>query len=191
MILIGETKLGAKKRIEIDSLGSIEVPASAYYGAQTQRAVENYPISGHKAHAELIDSFLWIKWAAAKANSELGLLSKKIANAIVKASEIILDGKHRDQFVIDIYQAGAGTSLHMNVNETLSGIATEILGGKKGDRSMIHPNDHVNMAQSTNDVMPTAIKLSAMKLIPDLITALTKMEKSLRKKGKLFRVLCS
>jgi len=147
-------------RIEEDSLGQVKVPAGAYYGAQTQRAVGNFPISGIHTYPEFMRAYVFIKKAAARTNEELGLLDSAKAEAIVKAADEALIGRFDDQFVVDVYQAGAGTSFNMNVNEVLANRANEILGGKRGDYSIVHPNDHVNMAQSTNDTYPTAMRLS-------------------------------
>ncbi|HEU4765467.1 MAG TPA: lyase family protein, partial [Candidatus Eisenbacteria bacterium] len=139
-------------RTERDSLGSLEVPANAYYGVQTARAVANFPISGERLHPEMVRAVTRIKIAAARANAELGVLDAKKADAIVRAGDEILAGMHDDQFVVDAYQAGAGTSFHMNVNEVIANRAAELLGGERGDTKLVSPNDHVNMAQSTNDV---------------------------------------
>src|SRR5262245_29066517 len=153
-----------KTRTERDSLGPLEVPADAYYGVQTARAVANFPISGERLHVEMVRAVTRIKIAAARANAELGVLDAKKADAIVAAGEEILAGKHDNQFVVDAYQAGAGTSFHMNVNEVIANRACEILGGSKGEHALVHPNDHVNIAQSTNDVIPTAIRVAAYTL---------------------------
>lgn len=149
-------------RTERDSLGEHPVPADAYYGIQTARALENFPISGLRAHRELIDATLLIKKAAALTNASLGRLDGAVADAIVKAADEILDGRLRDQFVVDVYQAGAGTSHNMNVNEVLANRAAEHLGGTRGDYVAVHPNDHVNMGQSTNDVFPSATRLALL-----------------------------
>ena len=142
-------------RIEKDSLGTKEIPANVYYGIQTARAVENYPISGMRAHPTLIRAFGMVKEAAAQANRELGLIDEKIANAIIQAAKEVQQGNWSDQFVVDVFQAGAGVSFHMNTNEVIANRAVEILGGSLGDYSKVHPNDHVNYGQSTNDVFPT------------------------------------
>ena len=141
-------------RTEKDSLGEKKVPADAYYGIQTQRAVENYPISGYRAHPILIRAMGMIKKAAALANRELKLVEEKRAGAIIQAAEDVMAGKLNDQFVVDVYQAGAGVSFHMNTNEVIANRAIEILGGKRGEYEVVHPNDHVNFGQSTNDVIP-------------------------------------
>lgn len=149
-------------RIEKDSMGSKEIPADVYYGIQTLRATENFPISGIKPLATYVDACILIKKAAAIANGELGCIDRDISEAIVQAADEILSGKLRDQFVVDVYQAGAGTSHHMNVNEVLANRALEILGDTKGNYQRVSPNDHVNYGQSTNDVIPTAIRVGAL-----------------------------
>lgn len=151
-----------KFRIERDSMGELSIPNSAYYGIQTLRAIENFPISGIKPLPTYIDACITIKKATALANSELGCIPQDIAQAIVQAADEVLSGKMRDQFVIDIYQAGAGTSHHMNINEVLSNRALEILGEVKGNYQRVSPNDHVNYGQSTNDVIPTAIRIGGL-----------------------------
>jgi aspartate ammonia-lyase len=151
-----------KYRIEKDSLGEKKVPADVYYGIQTQRAVENYPISGYRAHPKLICAIGMIKKAAALANRELELVDEQRAGAIAQAADEVITGKLNDQFVVDVYQAGAGVSFHMNTNEVVCNRAIEILGGKRGDYSVVHPNDHVNFGQSTNDVFPTAMRLAGL-----------------------------
>src|SRR4029077_9735509 len=143
-------------RIERDPLGELDVPADAYYGVQTARAVENFPISGLRAPDDLIVATILIKKAAAETNAALGRLEPDIAAAIRAAADEILAGGLRDQFVVDVYQAGAGTSHNMNANEVLANRAGEILGEPRGTYKRVHPNDHVNMGQSTNDVYPTA-----------------------------------
>ncbi len=152
-------------RIEKDSLGPRKVPAGAYWGAQTSRALENFPISGLTPHRRFVDAFLYLKKAAALANLEAKALEERRARAIVKACDEILGGKLRDQFVVDVFQTGAGTGFHMNVNEVLANRAGELLGGKLGRYDRVHPNDHVNMGQSTNDVFPTAMRLAGLLLI--------------------------
>jgi aspartate ammonia-lyase len=149
-------------RTERDPLGEIEVPADAYYGVQTMRAVENFRISGLRAPADLVTATILIKKAAAEANAALGRLDPEIARAIIAAADEILAGKLRDQFVVDVYQAGAGTSHNMNANEVLANRAAEILGEPRGTYKKVHPNDHVNMGQSTNDVFPAATRLALL-----------------------------
>src|SRR3990170_8119574 len=175
-----------KFRIEKDSLGEKNVPAEVYYGIQTQRAVENYPISGYRAHPKLIKAMGLIKKAAALANQELGLLDEKRAAAIVQASEEVMAGKLNDQFVVDVYQAGAGVSFHMNTNEVVANRAIEILGGRRGDYAVCHPNDHVNCGQSTNDVIPTAMRLASILLMEDLVPEMERLHDALAAKGKEF-----
>jgi fumarate hydratase class II len=175
-----------KTRVEKDSLGEKNIPAEAYYGVQTQRAVENFPISGLKPKPSYVEATVHIKKAAAIVNKNLRLLDAKKANAIVQAANEILHGKLHEWFVVDVYQAGAGTSHNMNVNEVIANRAIEILGGEKGDYSIVHPNDHVNMAQSTNDVCPTAIRIASLMEIQKLLPVLVDLEKEFLKKGKQF-----
>src|SRR5216110_1888820 len=149
-------------RLERDPLGELKVPAGAYYGIQTVRAVENFPISGLRAPADLITATILVKKAAAEANASLGRLKPDVAAAIVRAADEILAGDLRDQFVVDVYQAGAGTSHNMNANEVLANRAAELLGEPRGTYRRVHPNDHVNMGQSTNDVFPTATRIALL-----------------------------
>jgi fumarate hydratase class II len=151
----------AETRIERDSMGEMLVPANAYYGAQTARAVENFPISGLRFSRAFIAALGTIKAACARVNMELGLLERKIGDAIVRAAEEVAAGKLDDEFPIDIFQTGSGTSTNMNANEVIANRALELLGAKRGDKSVVHPNDHVNMGQSTNDVFPTAVHVAA------------------------------
>jgi len=162
----------AAVRVERDTMGEMTVPASALYGAQTARALDNFPISGLRPHPAFVDATVRIKLAAARVNSRLKLLPADKARAIERAAQEVLAGGWRDQFVVDPYQAGAGTSHHMNVNEVLANRACELTGGRRGDRALVDPNDHVNMAQSTNDVVPTAIRLAALELTPPAVEAL-------------------
>lgn len=173
-----------KKRIEKDSLGTVKIPFEAYYGSTTQRALQNFKISGIFSPFIFLQSLGIVKLAAIKSNSELGLIEKKKALAIEKAAQEFIEGKFNDQFNIDIFQAGAGTSYNMNANEIIANRANEILGGKKGDYSLVHPNNHVNMAQSTNDVIPAAIRIAALLLIPKLKKEICLLEKSIEKKVK-------
>jgi aspartate ammonia-lyase len=173
-------------RMESDSIGTRQVPVDAYYGVQTLRASENFNITGHRMHKEFIKSLAQIKKAAAIANTKAGLLNKKIGDAVIKACDEIIQGNLHDQFIIDPIQGGAGTSANMNANEVIANRAIEILGGQKGDYSIVHPNDHVNMGQSTNDVFPTAGKITALKLFPKAIEQLTILNKSLEEKAKEF-----
>lgn len=173
-------------RIEKDSLGERRIPQEAYYGVQTHRAIENFPISGLRPKAVYVDATVQIKKAAARVNHALGLLDAKKSDAIVQASDEILSGKLREWFVVDVYQAGAGTSHNMNTNEVIANRAIELLGGTKGDYSIIHPNDHVNMAQSTNDVCPTAIRIAALMMVRELVPVLENLHEALTKKAKEF-----
>ena len=185
------TAAGASRptRIEKDSLGPLEVPADALYGVQTARAVANFPISGERLHREMIRAVARIKIAAARANSELGVLDKTKADAIVKAAEEVAAGKHDAHFVVDAYQAGAGTSFHMNVNEVVANRACEILGGQRGDAKLVSPNDHVNNSQSTNDVIPTAIRLAAYELSGPVIEEMAALARSFEGRAAAFRTV--
>ncbi len=176
----------ADVRIEHDSLGEKAVPASAYYSVQTQRAVENYPISGLHAHPALIKATMYVKKAAALANRDTGRLSPQIADAIARAADEILAGKLHDQFVVDIYQAGAGTSHNMNANEVLANRAIELLGGKRGEYAKVHPNDHVNMAQSTNDTFPTSMRIATLLMIEETLPAMAELAAAFEAKGREF-----
>lgn len=162
-------------RIEKDSLGEFKVPADAWYGIQTARAVENFPISGRGPDADFIRAHVLIKLAAARANCQPGWLDRERRDAIVAACERILAGEFLDQFVVDRFQAGAGTSHNMNTNEVIANLANVALGGKKGEYKPIHPNDHVNMGQSTNDTIPTAIRLACLAKLPRLTAAVEAM----------------
>src|ERR1700704_118261 len=158
-------------RTERDPLGELDVPADAYYGVQTARAVENFPISGLRAPDDLIAATILIKKDAAETNAALGRLDADVAAAIRAAADEILAGALRDQFVVDVYQAGAGTSHNMNANEVLANRASEILGEPRGTYTRVHPNDHVNMGQSTNDVYPTATRLALLLGAAALVSA--------------------
>lgn len=173
-------------RIERDSLGEMEVPEDAYYGAQTARAVRNFPISGLRPHPTYVWATVIIKKCAARANRATGRLDARSADAIEAAADEVLAGALADQFVVDPFQAGAGTSHNMNVNEVLANRALEILGHRRGEFSALHPNDQVNMAQSTNDVIPTAIRLAALELLDPLLEELEALEKCLQAKAKEF-----
>jgi aspartate ammonia-lyase len=173
-------------RIERDPLGEKAVPASALYGIQTLRAAENFPISGLRPLPAFVDAVVWIKRSAALTHKETGRLEARLADAIVRAADEVLTGQHRDQFIVDVYQAGAGTSHNMNVNEVLANRANEILGGKRGAYTPVHPNDHVNMAQSTNDVIPTAMRLATLATLPSVLLALEQLARSLHAKGVAF-----
>lgn len=173
-------------RTEKDSLGSIQVPKDAYYGPETARAVDNFRISGMRPLPEFIRATVLVKKAAAEANLSLGLLDERVGKAIVSAADEILKGKLTDQFVVDVFQAGAGTSHNMNANEVIANRAVEILGGRKGDYKTVSPHDHVNMGQSTNDTFPTFIRVAAALLARPLEQALDDLRKALENKAKEF-----
>ncbi|HXZ79777.1 MAG TPA: aspartate ammonia-lyase [Terriglobales bacterium] len=173
-------------RPEKDSLGTKEIPADVYYGIQTARAVENYPISLLRAHPTLIRALGMIKQAAAEANKELGLIDAKVADAVIKAAREVQEGKWNEQFVVDIYQAGAGVSFHMNSNEVIANRAEEILGGRLGEYKNVHPNDHVNYGQSTNDVFPTGMRLGALLELEKLYPVLDNLAAAFDRKAKEF-----
>lgn len=175
-----------KARLEKDSLGQHEVPFDKYYGIQTQRAVENYPISGYHASTRLIRAMGMVKKAAAASNLELKLIDARRARAIMRACDEVIAGKWDDQFVVDVYQAGAGVSFHMNANEVIANRAIEMLGGKRGEYALCHPNDHVNCSQSTNDVFPTAMRLAGILSFDETLKALRGLEQSFARKGKSF-----
>ena len=178
-------RMSNKTRIEHDSLGEVAVPAEAMYGVQTQRGVENWPISGLKEPEVFIRAFVRIKRAAAVVNHALGMFEKEKADAVVKAcDEVLVNGKYLDQFVIDVFQAGAGTSFNMNVNEVIANLAAKTAGKPLGEYKFVHPNDDVNRAQSTNDSFPTAIKLSVLEEHPALVKVLKETVETFRKKGK-------
>ena len=173
-------------RTERDPLGELNVPEAAYYGVQTARALENFPISGLRAPADLVTATILVKKAAAEANAALGRLEPALARAIVSACDEILEGRLRDQFVVDVYQAGAGTSHNMNANEVLANRAAEILGEPRGSYKRVHPNDHVNMSQSTNDVFPTATRVALLIGAGPLVTAARELAASLGRKADEF-----
>ena len=171
-------------RKEIDPLGERAIPKDAYFGIQTLRATENFPVSGLKAPVQMIEAYVLIKKAAALANMKVGWLDQKIGAAIVTACEEVFSGALIDQFVVDVFQAGAGTSFNMNTNEVLANRALEILGKEKGDYKTVSPNDHVNMAQSTNDTYPTALHLSVLMALPSLLLALDDLAEAFRALAK-------
>ncbi|RIL10043.1 MAG: aspartate ammonia-lyase [Proteobacteria bacterium] len=174
-------------RIEKDSMGEMEVPDTALYGATTQRAVLNFPISNLRFSRRYITALGLLKVSAAKANLSLGLIPQSIADGIIRAGSEVVDGTLYDQFVLDIFQTGSGTSTNMNANEVIANRAIELLGGRRGDKSLVHPNDHVNMCQSSNDVIPSAIHVAAQQgLDQALLPALSKLEKSLSAKAREF-----
>ena len=173
-------------RTEKDSLGAREVPAEVYWGIQTLRAIENFPVSGLREPGWLIDAYMYIKKAAALTHLELGVLDEERARAIAQACDDVLSGKLRDQFVVDVFQAGAGVSFHMNVNEVVTNRALEILGEPRGSYGRIHPNDHVNMSQSTNDTFPTAMHLSVLLAWRDFEPVLEALADAFHAKGDEF-----
>jgi aspartate ammonia-lyase len=173
-------------RTERDPLGERQVPTDAYYGIQTVRAVENFPISGLRPSPDFVTATILVKKAAAEANARLGRLPREIADAIIAAADEILGGALRDQFVVDVYQAGAGTSHNMNANEVLANRAAERLGGTRGTYDRVHPNDHVNMGQSTNDVFPTATRLAVSLVTPGLIDATRALAEGFERKADAF-----
>ena len=173
-------------RIEKDPLGEKAVPAEALYGIQTLRAAENYPISGLRPLPAFVEAVVRIKRAAALTHKETRRLDARLADAIVAAADEVLAGEHRDQFVVDVYQAGAGTSHNMNCNEVLANRANELLSAPRGAYAPVHPNDHVNMAQSTNDVIPTAMRLAALATLPALLAAMDRLGAAFLAKGKEF-----
>ena len=176
----------ATTRTERDPLGTIDVPTSALYGVQTMRAVQNFPISGLRPLAPFVVAQVWIKKAAALTHKETGRLDARLADAIVTAADEVLAGEHMDQFVVDPYQAGAGTSHNMNVNEVLANRANELLGGRRGEYKPVHPNDHVNMAQSTNDTIPTNIRLACLSQLGGIVAAFENLRGAFAAKGREF-----
>ena len=173
-------------RLEYDSIGGKHIPSDAYYGVQSLRAMENFSITGRRLHTDMIRSLAFLKKACAMANAAAGVMDTRIAVAIEQACDRILDGKFHDQFIVDPIQGGAGTSINMNANEVIANIAIELLGGEKGDYSLVHPNDHVNYGQSTNDVIPTAGKMTALVLLHRLEESLELLENALQQKAKDF-----
>ena len=178
-----------KTRVEEDSLGEMEVPESAYYGIQTQRALCNFPVSGHRARPEFVRAYILVKKAAALANMELGGLDKERGDAIMAAAEEVLSdlsGRYSDQFPVDVFQAGAGTSFNMNINEVLANRALEMLGRRRGDYDFLSPNDHVNMGQSTNDTFPTASDIAIIFAADRLLDVLSSLSEAFRAKAEEF-----
>lgn len=174
-------------RIEKDSMGPVKVPEAAYYGAQTQRAIENFSVSGWHFDRELVSALGLIKWAAAKVNADLRLLPKPLFKAIERASREVMEGKWDGQFAVDVFQTGSGTSTNMNANELIANRANELLGGRKGVYRPVHPNDHVNLGQSSNDVFPSAIHIAAVILLQqELFPALKELQRLLRERAKAF-----
>jgi aspartate ammonia-lyase len=182
----GKQMSNAELRIEKDFLGIKEVPAGAYYGVQTLRAVENFPITGYRIHDELIRSMALVKKAAALANMEVGRLDKRLGNAIVNAADEVVRGQWNQEFIVDPIQGGAGTSINMNTNEVIANRAIELLGGDKGDYSLVSPNSHVNMAQSTNDSFPTAVHIAVLSLIHKLVMTMEELQSAFDQKAEEF-----
>ncbi|MBE0415139.1 MAG: aspartate ammonia-lyase [Dehalococcoidia bacterium] len=176
-------------RVEHDLLGEREVPEEAYWGIHTLRAKENFPVSGYTIHPEFIRALAQVKKACAMTNLEMGYLAKDVGGAIISACDEIIEGKFHDQFIVDVFQGGAGTSTNMNANEVIANRAIETLGGKRGDYHLVHPNNHVNMHQSTNDVVPTAIKVAMIKLFRQLPATLANLEGALQKKAGEFATI--
>jgi len=177
-----------KYREEKDTMGTVRVPENSYYGAQTQRAVDNFPVSGMTLPLSFIHALALVKKCAAESNTALGIIEASMGQAIVKAAQEVMEGQFDDQFVVDIFQTGSGTSTNMNMNEVLASRANEILTGTKGGKSPVHPNDHVNAGQSSNDVIPTVIHVSALtKITTGLLPALETLEQSLLNKAFEFK----
>jgi aspartate ammonia-lyase len=177
---------GSGFRVEKDSLGDVEVPSEAWFGAQTARAIRNFPITGLRPHPTLVRATVLVKRAAAETNRDLGVLDAERANAIIAAADRVLAGEFLDQWRVDPIQAGAGTSHNMNTNEVLANLANDSLGGKRGEYKPVHPNDHVNMAQSTNDVFPTAMRIASLMELELLYPVLDRLQNSLAQKGREF-----
>jgi fumarate hydratase class II len=174
-------------RIERDSMGEVEIPGDALWGAQTQRAVENFPISGLRFGRRFIQALGWVKRACTQANMDLGLLDERLGAAVVRACDEVIEGKWDDQFPVDIFQTGSGTSTNMNANEVIANRAIQLLGGRVGSRTPVHPNDHVNMSQSSNDVIPTVIYVAVvLALRDDLVPALERLRDTLAEKAQVF-----
>jgi aspartate ammonia-lyase len=173
-------------RIERDSLGDVEVPKDAYWGSQAERSRKLFQISGLTEHPSMVEAYVLLKRAAATANRDLGLLDKQKADAILKAADEILQGNLRDQFPVDVFHMGAGTSFNMNVNEVLANRAEEILGGQKGAYAMVNPNDHVNYGQSTNDTFPTAMRMMARTMTAELMKEVSALADAFAEKGAQF-----
>ncbi len=177
----------APMRVEKDSMGEMQVPAACLWGAQTQRALENFQVSGRPLRPRFLEALAAIKWASARANQDLGLLKPRLAKAIQKAAEAVMAGGHADQFPLDVFQTGSGTSTNMNMNEVLANLANIALGSTAGAKAPVHPNDHVNLGQSSNDVIPTALHLGVARACrEDLIPALSDLSVTLHRKAKAF-----
>ena len=186
MALVHSVNDSLTYRLESDSVGTKEIPKNAYYGIHSLRSVENFSISGTRLHTEMIKSLALLKMACAVANANAGVLDSTIADAISKACDLLLEGKFHDQFIVDPIQGGAGTSINMNANEVIANIAIEILGGEKGNYSIVNPNDHVNCGQSTNDIVPTAGKMTALVLLQNLKKSLSYLKSKFDEKAVEF-----
>ena len=174
----------ASERIERDSLGEVRVPAGALWGAQTQRAIANFPVGAGPFPLEVVRAIALIKLTAAQVNQEMGRLAPRLADAIARAAQEVADGKHPQAFPVDVFQTGSGTSSHMNVNEVVANRAIQLLGGQPGEKSLVHPNDHVNLGQSSNDVVPTAVHLAALEVLDgNLVPALEDLRHVLEEKA--------
>ena len=173
-------------RSDKDSLGTVKIPTDAYYGPFTGRAIKQYQVTGQRPHPNLIKSFAMIKRSAALSNMKTKALDRKRGNAIAKACDKIIAGKYQDQFVVDMINSGAGTAFNMNTNEVIANVALKILGKKLGQYEHLHPNDHVNMSQSSNDTFPTAMHVAILFAIRDMLPVIDRLIKSLRKKAKQF-----
>lgn len=184
--MAGTNEIDEDFRMEADLLGEKPIPQSAYYGIHTARALEHFNISGRQVNQHLVIAIITIKKAAAAANKRLGLLPEPVADAIITACNELLEGAHSGQFPLDALQGGAGTSTNMNVNEVIANVAIEQLGGRRGDYSLVHPLDHVNLCQSTNDVFPTALKIAAIKLLRPLSSAFASLQEALQEKEQAF-----
>ena len=182
----GASRNGGEFRVERDSLGDVEVPSDALFGAQTVRAIRNFPITGLRPHPLFVRATVLVKRAAAETNRDLEQLNAEASNAIIAVAEEVLAGQHLDEWRVDPIQAGAGTSHNMNTNEVLANLANEKLGGTRGEYKPVHPNDHVNMAQSTNDVIPTAMRIATLYDLEELYPSLDRLEKAFADKGKEF-----
>ena len=181
-----DTKTISAMRAETDSIGTKQVPQEAYYGVQSLRVMENFSITGRRLHTQMIKSLAQLKKACAITNAAAGVMEQKTADAIVRAWDLVLEGKFHDQFIVDPIQGGAGTSMNMNANEVIANVAIELLGGQKGDYTVVHPNDHVNYGQSTNDVIPTAGKMTALVLLQSLEQTLELLRSALQDKAEEF-----
>lgn len=180
------SRVHSEFRVETDSLGELAVPAEAYYGIHTQRSLQNFPMSKKQWHPRLIHAIVQLKGACAQANHDLGLLSQEKTIAIVQACHEITEGKFADQFPVDVFQAGSGTSTNMNVNEVIANRANELMGSKKGLKSPVHPNDDVNKGQSTNNIVPSAIRITALSFLDELLESLEQLSEALEKKATAF-----